>query len=73
LQPYPCGYYGDVKRQCRCSTRQIESYRQRISGPLLDRIDLHVEVPLVDFKELTATTTSGEPSSTIRERVRGAR
>jgi magnesium chelatase family protein len=73
MNPCPCGYYGDVKRQCRCSTRQIESYRQRISGPLLDRIDLHVEVPLVDFKELTATTTSGEPSSAIRDRVRGAR
>jgi predicted ATPase with chaperone activity len=47
LKPYPYGYYGDVKRQCRCSSRQIESYRQQISGPLLDRINLHVEVPLV--------------------------
>ena len=71
--PCPCGYYGDVKRECRCSPRQIESYRQRISGPLLDRIDLHVEVPLVDFRELSSNTTSGDKSETIRERVVAAR
>jgi magnesium chelatase family protein len=73
MNPCPCGYHGDVKRQCRCSPRQIESYRQRISGPLLDRIDLHVEVPLVDFKELSSATPGGEPSAAIRERVRHAR
>ena len=71
--PHPCGYYGDPKRQCRCSARQIENYRQRISGPLLDRIDLHVEVPLVDFRELSATAPSGEASATIRQRVIAAR
>ena len=71
--PHPCGYYGDPKRQCRCSSRQIENYRQRISGPLLDRIDLHVEVPLVDFRELSATAPSGESSAVIRERVIAAR
>ena len=62
-----------MKRQCRCSPRQIESYRQRISGPLLDRIDLHVEVPLVDFRELSSNTTTGEKSEVIRERVIHAR
>jgi len=62
-----------LKRECRCSPRQIESYRQRISGPLLDRIDLHVEVPLVDFRELSSQTASGEKSSVIRERVVAAR
>jgi magnesium chelatase family protein len=62
-----------MKRECRCSTRQIENYRQRISGPLLDRIDLHVEVPLVDFRELTSNTSVGENSATIRERVIQAR
>ena len=72
MNPCPCGFYGDIKRQCRCSPRQIEQYRQRISGPLLDRIDLHVEVPLVDFKELSSGA-SGEKSSSIRERVVQAR
>jgi magnesium chelatase family protein len=73
LNPCPCGYYGDLKRECRCSPRQIESYRQRISGPLLDRIDLHVEVPIVDFRELSSQSTSGEKSDVIRERVVAAR
>jgi predicted ATPase with chaperone activity len=71
--PHPCGFYGDLKRQCRCSSRQIENYRQRISGPLLDRIDLHVEVPLVDFRELTGNAPTGDKSATIRERVMQAR
>jgi magnesium chelatase family protein len=68
MNPCPCGYFGDPKRDCRCSPRQIENYRQRISGPLLDRIDLHVEVPLVDYQEL-ASASAGEKSSTIRQRV----
>jgi magnesium chelatase family protein len=72
MNPCPCGYYGDFKRECRCSPRQIEQYRQRISGPLLDRIDLHVEVPLVEFRELSSTH-QGESSATIRERVIVAR
>jgi magnesium chelatase family protein len=62
-----------LKRECRCSPRQIETYRQRISGPLLDRIDLHVEVPLVDFRELSSDTNLGEKSETIRQRVITAR
>lgn len=73
MNPCPCGYYGDVKRQCRCSVKQIEKYRQKISGPLLDRIDIHVEVPLVDFKELSSDAQSGESSAVIRGRVEQAR
>lgn len=73
LNPCPCGFYGDVRRSCRCSSRQIESYRQRISGPLLDRIDLHVEVPLVDYRDLSSDAAKGESSTAIRERVRTAR
>jgi magnesium chelatase family protein len=73
MNPCPCGFYGDIKRQCRCSPRQIENYRQRISGPLLDRIDIHCEVPLVDFRELSPNAATGEKSETIRERVVQAR
>jgi magnesium chelatase family protein len=73
MNPCPCGFYGDSKRQCRCSVRQIENYRQKISGPLLDRIDIHVEVPIVDFRELTTDTVTGESSTVIRERVAAAR
>ncbi|MEI6561525.1 MAG: YifB family Mg chelatase-like AAA ATPase [Verrucomicrobiota bacterium] len=72
LNPCPCGFFGDLKRECRCSGVQVQRYRQRISGPLLDRIDIHVEVPAVHFKDLTGTH-SGEPSSAIRERVLAAR
>jgi magnesium chelatase family protein len=73
MNPCPCGFYGDIKRQCRCSPRQIENYRQRISGPLLDRIDIHCEVPLVDFRELSADSPPGEKSAAIRSRVVEAR
>ena len=73
MNPCPYGFYGDSKRQCRCSVRQIENYRQRISGPLLDRIDIHVEVSLVDFKEFTSDEITGESSETIRTRVSAAR
>lgn len=73
LNPCPCGYYGDSKRACRCSSRQIETYRQRISGPLLDRVDLHVDVPLVDYRELSSDASGGESSELVRERVRAAR
>jgi magnesium chelatase family protein len=62
-----------MKPQCRCSLRQIEQYRQRISGPLLDRIDIHCEVPLVDFRELSQNTASGGKSAMIRARVVAAR
>jgi magnesium chelatase family protein len=69
MNPCPCGFYGDSKRQCRCSSRQIENYRQRISGPLLDRIDIHVEVPLVPFRELSSDSDGGESSAVIRAHV----
>ena len=72
MNPCPCGYYGDPKRECRCSPPQIEKYRQRISGPLLDRIDIHVEVPLVEYREL-ASDQAGEKSEVVRERVEAAR
>jgi magnesium chelatase family protein len=72
MNPCPCGYFGDPKRDCRCSMRQIENYRQRISGPLLDRIDLHVEVPLVEYRDLSSAAT-GEKSGTVRDRVVAAR
>ncbi len=72
LNPCPCGFYGDPVRQCRCHPRQVESYRAKISGPLLDRIDLHVEVPLVDYKQLTSNEQS-ESSATVRERVMACR
>ena len=72
MNPCPCGYLGDPARDCRCSPSQIEKYRQRISGPLLDRIDIHVDVPAVDYKELRAES-GGESSAVIRERVEEAR
>jgi magnesium chelatase family protein len=72
MNPCPCGYLTDPKHTCRCSPRQIHHYRSRISGPLLDRIDIHVEVPAVAYKDLQGLVTP-EPSSAIRERVRLAR
>lgn len=72
MNPCPCGYYGDVKRECRCGPVQVQRYRQRISGPLLDRIDLHIEVPLIDYKDL-ASAEAGESSSIIRSRVEQVR
>jgi magnesium chelatase family protein len=72
MNPCPCGYYGDTKRECRCGVQTVQRYRQRISGPLLDRIDLHVDVPTVDYKELSSGA-AGESSATIRERVERAR
>jgi len=72
LNPCQCGYFGDLKRECRCTLNQVQRYRQRVSGPLLDRIDLHIEVPAVQFKELTSTQAA-ESSSAIRDRVLAAR
>jgi magnesium chelatase family protein len=70
--PCPCGYYGDATRECTCSTSMVTRYQKRISGPLLDRIDIHVEVPRVDYQKLTDDRL-GEPSAAIRERVEAAR
>lgn len=72
LNPCPCGHLGDARHACVCQPMQIQRYRARLSGPLLDRIDLHVEVPAVPYKELRQTT-SARTSATMRERVTAAR
>lgn len=72
MNPCPCGYYTDTSKECTCTPMQIQKYMARISGPLLDRIDLHVEVPAVKYKEL-ASKDAGEASAKIRERVVQAR
>ena len=72
MNPCPCGYFADPTRQCSCSPKQIQRYRAKVSGPLLDRIDIHVEVPGLKYKEL-ADERGGEPSDGIRERVNRAR
>src|SRR5580693_9077187 len=68
----PCGYMGDPKHTCKCSPMQIERYMGRISGPLLDRIDLHIEVPSVPYQELAARQ-DGTSSATMRKHVQEAR
>lgn len=72
MNPCPCGHYGDKSKNCRCSTIQIQRYRHKISGPLLDRIDIHVEVSQLSEEELI-NAPCGEKSSIIRERVSKAR
>ncbi len=72
LNPCPCGYRNDPRRQCQCSVQQIERYLAKISGPLLDRIDIHIEVPAVPFQDL-ATRAAGTSSREMRERVHKAR
>jgi magnesium chelatase family protein len=72
MNPCACGYFGDPKRECRCSPKQVENYRNRISGPLLDRIDIHVEAPAVEYKELSSEERA-QSSQAIRERVLAAR
>ena len=72
MNPCPCGYYGDPTHHCVCTPGQIQRYMNKISGPLLDRIDIHCEVMVVPFKELSQMEL-GEPSSVIRERVIKAR
>lgn len=72
MNPCPCGFLMDERKPCVCSAQQIQRYRSRLSGPMLDRIDLHIEVPPVNFQELRQTT-GGEPSAEIRRRVECAR
>jgi len=72
MNPCPCGYFGDSRHQCTCAPGQIHRYRHRVSGPLLDRIDIHIEVPAVPYKELSQEY-SGERSEEIRKRVLAAR
>ena len=72
MNPCPCGFLGDPKRECRCSSIQIQRYRTKISGPLMDRIDIHLEVPAVAYKDLSAPAR-GVSSAEILERVMEAR
>jgi magnesium chelatase family protein len=72
MNPCPCGYLGDPKHQCTCTHGQMYRYRRKVSGPLLDRIDIHIEVPAVPYKELS-TEYSGERSVDIKSRVIAAR
>jgi magnesium chelatase family protein len=72
MNPCPCGYFGDPRHQCTCTSGQIHRYRAKVSGPLLDRIDIHIEVPAVPYKDLS-TEASGEKSADIRARVIKAR
>lgn len=72
MNPCPCGYLGHPKKRCSCTTRMIASYRSRISGPMLDRIDIHLEVPSVDFKELSGEAT-GMSSAEMHRKVQAAR
>ena len=72
MNPCPCGYYGSRQRECRCSASEIKRYRSRISGPLLDRIDIHVEVESIPPGQLGDDTPS-ESSAEIRARVQAAR
>jgi magnesium chelatase family protein len=72
MNPCPCGYYGDDRHECTCSMGMIQRYQKRISGPLMDRIDIHLEVARVPFQKL-ASLDGGEPSTLIRQRVEEAR
>ena len=72
MNPCPCGFFSDPNRECKCTHKQIQTYVSRISGPLLDRIDIQVEVPAVKYAELSAEVT-GEPSAVVRKRVEAAR
>ena len=72
MNPCPCGHYGDAKRECRCTPIQMQRYRNKISGPLLDRIDIHVEVPAMEYQQL-ASLEKGEGSAAIRARVVASR
>jgi magnesium chelatase family protein len=68
MNPCPCGFFGDSTRECHCSPPQIQRYVSKISGPLIDRIDIHIEVPAVKYKELRGASAT-EDSATVRERV----
>jgi len=72
MNPCPCGYYGDTQKPCTCATPVVTKYQKRISGPMLDRIDIHIEVPRVDYEKLS-NDRLGESSESIRKRVQAAR
>lgn len=73
MNPCPCGYYGDRTRPCTCSPMQVRRYRSKLSGPLLDRLDIHLDVPPVPVQELRAEAPHAEKSAAIRSRVMAAR
>jgi magnesium chelatase family protein len=72
MNPCPCGYYADLTNECTCTIPQIQRYRSKISGPLMDRIDIHIEVPAVKYRDL-ASREAGESSREIKRRVDDAR
>ncbi len=72
MNPCPCGFYNDSAKPCTCSSMVVTKYQKRISGPLLDRIDIHIEVPRVEYEKLSSERL-GESSSDIRKRVETAR
>ena len=72
MNPCPCGYYGDPTKECTCAPSMVTRYQKRISGPLLDRIDIHVQVPRVPYEKLISERV-GEPSSVVSARVQAAR
>ena len=72
MNPCKCGWYGDPSGRCRCNQREVEAYRSRISGPMLDRIDIVVEVPSVHFEDLRSRQEA-EPSAAVQQRVNAAR
>jgi magnesium chelatase family protein len=72
MNPCPCGYLGDRVKECSCTPNKVQQYRSKISGPLLDRIDIHVEVPRLTRQDLMSSE-NGEPSTLIKERVQKAR
>ena len=72
MNPCPCGYYGDKKHECTCTSQQLARYRAKLSGPLLDRIDLHIEVPAVQFEDFHGEF-KGKDSATMKKRVESAR
>ena len=73
MNPCKCGYFGDPSHRCRCAPGAITKYLERVSGPLLDRIDIEIELPAVTYNEISGKTAPGEPSAAIRERVNAAR
>ena len=73
VNPCPCGYLGHPTHECKCTIRDVERYKRRISGPILDRIDLHINVPAVEAEKIIGDIEKGESSFAIRERVMQAR
>ena len=72
MNPCPCGYYGDLVKPCTCSSSMVTRYQKPISGPLMERIDIHVEVPRLDYEKLSDDRL-GEPSENVQKRVEAAR